>query len=773
MDSKEQIKSSIPLPEDDLVLPSNLKLALENNYSRGNILRAKELVTFFKDAEAGTLAPIVHNGMYYKLRGGENYHGVSCYIDSLLVAMFARLESFEPILYRTKTQDTPDESKELLAIMLRLYVNLLRSGKFLSTDITKCMIGALRNAGWVQLEDADHLHQQDTSELFTFITDKLDMPLLTLKMEIAHGGKEDKEDDHRLIHENMLLLSIPGESDDEPLLLEECLESYFSNSIEVTRQLERRMTLESSAERPGLISRPSFALESRSVKDVMTSTVDSDYEESSRASSRISSRRNSLECPPPAYESLKPLTPFDKGNEEADLRDTKSIDGGLFNGKPNPLWNADNKISLPAWMFYQLLPFYTSIRGENKTEGQAQVSQHFANSRPVLVMCLKRYSYTPDFRGRRNSRQVIVPQTINLPSFVADDTSEGNAFGNFRLELESAVFHRGEDLTSGHYIALVSEDSTVNYDDTAVATVEQQPDQLQSAAKQSKMRAYFRKSSGSGARDGEDEEGLTSWEKQKRTFFSDNSAVKAPPKSTVEGEAVVATTNNGNSNSSSSLSSRIPNRRWLLYDNVAYPRVKEVDFDETFERECPYLLFYRMVPISEAGESSSDLTTTKTDSAGSFGAVAEQKKSLANLFSKSSFFRDASSNHDNLASTPNLVLPKKQMGSKLFSGYSTTPTTPRRSMEDVSSEDATGESKQRLSLDIPVVDIDVGPRVSRRRSALIAPFKSLSRNPSPSRKLGVSRSVSPRAFSEGEESNKHHRMRRKRREYRSEKCILM
>lgn len=66
-----------------------------------------------------------------KLLGAENRSGVTCYLDALLFAMFARLDCFEAILYKSFN----DEPRRKLAIVLRLWVNLLRSGKLITTDI--------------------------------------------------------------------------------------------------------------------------------------------------------------------------------------------------------------------------------------------------------------------------------------------------------------------------------------------------------------------------------------------------------------------------------------------------------------------------------------------------------------------------------------------------------------------------------------------------------------------------------------------------------------
>jgi hypothetical protein len=83
------------------------------------------------------------------------------------------------------------------------------------------------------------------SEAFGFITGKLDLPLLTLKMDVYHTGKEDR-DDHRIVRERLLDVAIPPPpADGSVIRLEDCLEQYFNNKIEVKRHLQRRNTLQS------------------------------------------------------------------------------------------------------------------------------------------------------------------------------------------------------------------------------------------------------------------------------------------------------------------------------------------------------------------------------------------------------------------------------------------------------------------------------------------------------------------------------------------------
>jgi len=74
------------------------------------------------------------------------------------------------------------------------------------------------------------------------------MPLLTLKTDIYHSGKEDVKDDHKFITERMLDVAIPENvPQGETVTLEMCLEDYFNNRVEVKRHLQRQSTLASNA----------------------------------------------------------------------------------------------------------------------------------------------------------------------------------------------------------------------------------------------------------------------------------------------------------------------------------------------------------------------------------------------------------------------------------------------------------------------------------------------------------------------------------------------
>ena len=67
--------------------------------------------------------------------GAVNRDMVTCYLDALLFAMFARLDSFEAMLY----DNFEDEPRKKLAAVLRLWVNLLRTGQLIKVELVRSL----------------------------------------------------------------------------------------------------------------------------------------------------------------------------------------------------------------------------------------------------------------------------------------------------------------------------------------------------------------------------------------------------------------------------------------------------------------------------------------------------------------------------------------------------------------------------------------------------------------------------------------------------------
>ena len=376
-----------------------------------------------------------------RMKGSVNRQGVTCYLDSTLFSMFSRLDSFEAMLYNT----FPDRPRNKLSFLLRLWVNLLRTGQLVTVDITELIQDAISDCGW---EEAAELQQHDASEAFTFITGKLELPLLTLKMDIYHTGKEDSSDDHKFINERLLDVAIPEDPTGQrkEITLEDCLEEYFNNRVEVKRYLERRSTLSS-------IKAGNDPKAKGSSVHVEVAEVDPDSSPATPTTSfsgpRPPNRHRSQSIIQERYIPARAESGYSANLTNIETQSSARSRAG----------SVRKEVLMPAWQFFSLIPWYT----DNAPSNDAQVAAHFSSKRPVLGLCLKRYAIH-NGRPVRLNTYVDIPVEIGLPHFIQDDhmTDGGALFGSFKLSLQAVVCHRGNSVESGHYIALVRSTSSTD-----------------------------------------------------------------------------------------------------------------------------------------------------------------------------------------------------------------------------------------------------------------------------------------------------------------------
>ena len=428
----------------DTMVEANVEYALQK--SNGDSEEAFKLLLLLQNAYEGIVEPYNPST---KLLGAVNRQAVTCYADSLLFAMFARLDSFEAMLY----DSFDDLARKKLAGLLRLWVNMLRTGRLITTDVTAHLQSALADCGWAE---AASLKQQDPSEAFTFITGQLKLPLLTLKMDLYHTGKEDPTDDHKFINERLLEVAIPDapEEGSDAITLEQCLEQYFNNRIEVKRHLEkrRRDTLKSvNSERSVSKVEKESGLHVE-VLEISDSTPITPIGNGPMVETPIQTKN--------PVEMLRPTAGRKRADSIFSQRKVAltGIDPEQLKASDAPQDEHGRKMStrtevlMPAWQFFKLLPWYT----DHLPTSDAQVAAHFSRKRPVLGICLKRYFYTNEGRAQRRSDYVDIPLEIGLPNFLSEDNGEsaGSLVANFKLVLQSVVCHRGVSVNSGHYVAL-------------------------------------------------------------------------------------------------------------------------------------------------------------------------------------------------------------------------------------------------------------------------------------------------------------------------------
>ncbi|KAH0609849.1 uncharacterized protein H6S33_012395 [Morchella sextelata] len=437
---RELSKLGIAVP-DEKVLE-----VLRGRCASGDPDKALQVLIAIEDSKDGVVYDISSD--VRMLGGAENNGGVTCFIDSLLFAMFGNMKAFEAMIY-SPANDIDDEAKKMAA-HIRLFVNLSRKGTSVTTEIIGKLQWAFSDAGWAEAVSGQ---QQDPSELFGFITDRLKLPLLTVKVDIAHGGKEMVDDDHKFINERLLNLSIPPEwGPDDVVPLEACLESYFHSRVDVKRQLERQATMD-PLQPPRMPDHDNADEKGSEVLLIETADL------GSQPSSPIATPQTPVT---PSFQPAESSGPSTRPRKESlSLVRTVTVEDHVVvpGGRRKRATTMRKEVMLPAWCFFSILPFYTASlpEAENRSSNYAE---HFAKNRPVLGLCLKRYSYHPKHGAQRDPRKIDVPLEVALPTFVSDDEmgEDGRVYGNFKLVLQSAVCHRGNSVHSGHYIALVRSD---------------------------------------------------------------------------------------------------------------------------------------------------------------------------------------------------------------------------------------------------------------------------------------------------------------------------
>lgn len=423
-------------------------------FASRDITRTQLLLHHLEMSASNTLVPVPADA---ELIGMDNWLNVTCYLDCLVFVMFAKLTEYDDLLYHDPSSSADYNE---LRFLMRLVVNLLRSGELITTDIMQLLCHSLMTLGF---PEAVSQKQQDPLMLFEFVTQALGLPLLTLKIDIIHSGQVNIDDDLKYMQERCLLIPLTEEEEEQmdptsrqkPIALESCLNQYFNNSVTVKRHLQRRKTLQ-------LDQTPDLDGGVVSDFDDLTETHNDVPGRILRRNTGSISKVNTIITSVRSRSSTMASSLFTDGND------------------------SDKEVLLPAWMFLQLLPRYIdrstaerekkSIKAKFSSECEVneeqsippQDDEHFNefyfNRRPIIPIVLKRYMWDSESKPLKNQRKVDVPQTIDSPVFVEHES----LFEGFKLTLQSFICHRGDSTESGHYIAAVpkTNSKTVPHDDT-------------------------------------------------------------------------------------------------------------------------------------------------------------------------------------------------------------------------------------------------------------------------------------------------------------------
>ncbi|EHK27265.1 uncharacterized protein TRIVIDRAFT_34531 [Trichoderma virens Gv29-8] len=440
---------------------------LGTKFVDGDPERAVQFIDIEKKSSSGVILPYDPS---VQMVGAENRSAVTCYIDSLLFAMFSKLDAFECML---KTNFPEDDPRHRLVVLLRIWVNMLRSGKLIRTDLTKLIQDSMAECGW---PEARLLEQQDTSEAFAFFTEKLELPLLSLQVDLFHQGKFDK-DDHKIVYERLLNLAVPSDSEGNGIKLEDCLEEYFNTQVDVLRDSEEAKKLSiaedgtpsspsqllipnqiqlirdgESAATPAVVTLSPIEMSpSKPLPDQVNGTSQNstlgDVSQSTAAGSQAEASSSQMMARNRSTSVIQRVMLDDKGRPASseNIRKRLSLKGSTV----------IKAVTIPAWQFFRLIPWHAvnSTEPRNNVEVAMNLDQ-----RPVVGICLKRYAMTESGQPKRHNTYIDIPESMRLPHFMLADgphiEEETNGLATeYKLVLQSVVCHRGDSLQSGHYIS--------------------------------------------------------------------------------------------------------------------------------------------------------------------------------------------------------------------------------------------------------------------------------------------------------------------------------
>ncbi|KAM0435271.1 hypothetical protein ACHAPT_003365 [Fusarium lateritium] len=420
-----------------------------------------EFIDMEQKAAAGIITPYDPS---VEMVGAENRGNVTCYLDALLFSMFAKLDAFECML----KNDFPEEdNRNKLVTLLRMWTKLIQD--------------ALADCGW---SDARMLEQQDTSEAFAFITETLQLPLLSLQVDLFHQGKKDK-DDHKVVYERLLNLAVPPDPEDKGIKLEDCLEEYFNAQVDVKRDSEDGKKLgvdeKSRSEVPTLKHRDTIRIitEERgepSTPITASPTTMTPIERTPTAEKGPILGGQDVKIKDgdvPDDEEVGEVTTIEIVQDRKPSvrgRSTSVIQRVVLDeqGRPSTpdnitvLQKAMRKgstvvkaVTIPAWQFFRLIPWHALTSSEPRNN--VEVAMNF-DQRPVVGICLKRYAMTESGHPKRHNTFIDIPDSLRLPHFMLADeikTEEDSNVLNmeYKLVLQSVICHRGDSLQSGHYVS--------------------------------------------------------------------------------------------------------------------------------------------------------------------------------------------------------------------------------------------------------------------------------------------------------------------------------
>ncbi|KAF7944398.1 hypothetical protein EAE96_010795 [Botrytis aclada] len=418
--------------KDDQIL-----FCLNSIYANGNIEKAHQILLVFHNSLSGVIYPYDPK---ITMLGAQNSRGVTCWLDSFLASLFTVPTQFQELL----NNFYEDPLKQNLIQLIRLWVNLMRSGILIEVNITERILDSLIECGW---DDLDKLKEQDPTEAHMKIGDILDWPMLDLRVDYEHGGIREKND-HRTSKERTLPISISTDHEGPGRLrLEECIERSLLSLVKIQRRVEP----DDDDKKP------------------VSEHVETTEAEPNTDKKPTSEHAENTEAEPDA---VSPGHMEMNGQSSSQNHLTREVtrDGGSLNRTTSRMSTRKER-EVDAFILSKLIRpssiWFSKPAPANNREFVERIKQ---NHHPMLGFDLKRYHNVEGPDGKevlqKNNTHVDIPKKMKLPPHLVHEYEGPNEIpisDCFELVLRSMICHEGS-LESGHYRSLIRLDVETNGD---------------------------------------------------------------------------------------------------------------------------------------------------------------------------------------------------------------------------------------------------------------------------------------------------------------------
>ena len=189
-------------------------------------------------------------------------------------------------------------------------------------------------------------------------------------------------------------------------------------------------------------------------------SINRGYNQLKLQSAPLSTMTSSFSNQPPDHNTFQPHISYLESEKQ------------LIYSLSNPPSDNKTKLLILAWMFLQLVLFYTNIKPGDISKKRLPEQMNtisFAIKRPVFGIYLQLLEWSSG-HTKLNTKLVQVPPVIHLASFAigenytsSDSKTPETGTSKCVLALKSAIFHCGLLSHSGHFVALVKENINIGY----------------------------------------------------------------------------------------------------------------------------------------------------------------------------------------------------------------------------------------------------------------------------------------------------------------------